>query len=802
MSLLKHTEDIVAQRDARKSSFNNMSIYLSTVNRTLQYVLGLEDNPIWDSLLTESKSRNLWDEILRGAQTLYTKTSSAISPDGIFTLAFHRASRNYVNIGAVGITREGKSELIARTTELGEWLLPRRVASQPCTTAPINIINGASKDGKKNFVRIHYFTVSELVALLKNNVVELGGDGNIISDDIANKAELRVWLKNNQTRVENHLAQRIQSADLSKKNAFIEGYFTHAKEYVNLLKENNDSGLPYVDKSIEEINAGGEVGEFYYSSVCYYPYPKAPQSAKTYKSFATKKAEIYTSFDVAGEPVENIQFLDTPGIGEQKVGLERSLSDTIAMNLDVILVVKSVRNEMNNQDTNRNTLVTLLRDRLNGKNHAKDSIFFLMNMWEDASSEQGDEEIKSLRDSLTSLYSSEEIRLSNNQFRKINIVGQYELKGEQVLNDNPVGRYLHDILSSLVPKIQNIDTDYFGLAESLYDEIKKEYVALKSKMQELANNLPTGDISERVDSVLGELNSCLDKEIAADKTIDGGIKYSIGQFCEKNAGVVLAQTIGASSKGVTDIDEYRQVVAYCEPLFGQFSQHYRKAGYLGFMDFQEYGDLKIKLCNMVESEIYRHIDTQKAERELLEIKKKIASVFINNGMLAFVSSDPSTWWQNMTDILKRENADSKLVEIFENVGNFTIDYKAAMRDKMTEILRKCKHCDNFGDPESFNFQEYRNAVIAIAHSLLYIEKEIKDSTEEEVIRKKLASLMETFDEALGNLIRAVSFTKAQKPTEERIAMVRFYKRHADEIFRDDDYNKKIALVSSWREHIK
>lgn len=803
------TSQIVTARDAKKNSFINMRESLMEISSTIKFINSLVKNHLWNSIIDSNLLNGIWTEILDKNGNLQKVLCPFISDDGTFTLAFQRACRDYVNIGAVGITREGKSKYIDQTTELGEWLLPRRDDQEPCTTAPVNVINGSSKEldgypSKSKFVRVTHFTIPEFIELLRSYTVELGGTPEMIPSDISTRKGLLNWLLSNKEEVNRCLSANLADAYLSKKNSFIEGYFVHAEDYVKYLIEDPNKETPWTDYTIEEVNAGKDKGKAYYSSVSYYEYPNAPLKSKTYRSYATKKADIYTEFKVAKEEVNDIQFLDTPGIGEQKIGLERSLSENIAMNLDVILVVKSVRDEKNSQETNRNTLITLLRRKLNGKSHGKNSIYFLLNMWPDVTYQNGLDELSKLKSGLEEEHSVNKIVLEDSQYRMINVMANYEvLSDNKTDRDNPLGKYLYYILNSLIPNIRKIDSEYFSAAELEYSKIMDAYKSLLHMVGNLSHLLPSSDISDRVDKLLKILHDGLDDIIEGDNAIDGGISYTIKKFCDQPTGIVFSKFLGVDNgKGVANIDDFNQVRTFCESHKSALLTRYKKFAYKGYMDFQSYASMKIELCKAIEDEIFNCIDTKRADNDLSEIKRKLAQVFIQKGKLGFVDKDASSWWLSMANYLQQENALPALVEIFSSIATFSIDYRKALEGKLDEIMLVCKHKDNFGNPAFYNFQTYDNALVAITHSLLHIEEAVQGETEENVVKKTIEALVSTFDVKLSDLIRSVSLPNVAMKTLTRSAMEKFYKKHANEIFTDDEESQKLALISSWNSILK
>lgn len=809
-TLSELTSQIVDARDSRRKSFAEKKSQLDKMTSVVECIDKMSTTSLWRDIITTNNLTDLWNKTLNAKRQLENELFPFVSVGGGFTLAYERTTRDFVNIGTVGITREGKSKYIDQTTKLGEWLLPKRDGQEPCTTAPINVINGASKaianyPSKENFVRVTHFTVTEFVELLRTYIKDLGGDPNLISLTNLTRSGLRNWIKANIEGINEALSKKLTDNNSARKRSFIEGYFTHVDDYVDYLVEDPSRNDLWTDYDIEEINKGGKIGKEYYSSVSYYDRPDASLKSKTYRSFATKKADIYTSFDVAGEVVQNIQFLDTPGIGEQKIGLERSLSENVAMNLDVILVVKSVRADLNNQETNRNTLVTLIRRTLDGKAHGKDSVFVLLNMWPNVTYQDGLDEYNRIQTALMDVHSASQLSLSEDHYKMINVQSNYEtLSDDSFDHDNPIGKYLHHILSSLVPNIARIDSEYFEAAEKHYSEVEQRFRALKTLVIQLSNSLPQMDINDRIDNVLKGLYEELEGIFNSKYAIDGDIAYTIEkQFCEQPTGIVLSKFLGVDKKqGVQNINDYQQVSSFCEQHKDALLKVYKRSAYLGHLDFQTYSMMKLEFCKFTENEIYSLINTNKADSALLDLKHKLAKAFIKIGRLGFIEANENYWWEKMTELLEQEKTPASLLELFGSISAFSIDYKGALQSKLAEIMLICKHKDNFGNPALYNFEEYDSAVIAVSHSLLHIEQAIQYETDESAIKGTLDALVKSFDELLSKLIRAISLPNPSEKTEVRRTIERFYKKHANEIFIDDNESRRLALITSWNNIIQ
>jgi hypothetical protein len=800
---------------------------LNNIESVLKYISSLSSDDIWMSLISDCKCSDLWTDITKKASELSKSVTHFIAPSGDFTIAYHRANREFVNVGAIGITREGKSEYIARTTQLGDWLLPRRYEDQPCTTAPINIINGKSKDNKENFVRIHFFTVSEMIEQLRNYVLELGGNLDINPNNITTKAQLANWLKEHKDEVDKDLSR--SSVNLSKKSEFIEGYFCHADQYVNQLIEDPSRECQYIDLSIDKVKEGHEDGELYYSSVSYYSRPDSQSSEKLYKSYATKFAEVYTQFDVANEQVSNIQFLDTPGIGEQKVGLERALSDAVAMNLDVIIVVKSVRNELNSQDANRNTLITLLRDRLNKKEYAPKSVYFLLNMWKNVSYEKGAAEKHVIQHLLQEGFQSSPIILGDSQFRMINIVDNYEMMGAGTDNDDPLGRYLSDIFHAIIPRIGQIDNDYFGKTETEYHSIMQQWKGLCNDMRSLIRHLPdTSNVS-----LVNNTIEAIGKELMKIATWNGFLREEINTnltpFKESTLGTyvlkllkykndkyedVLSEVkfmVPNETNGSEQVDScglyQSRILAFCTAHKQQIdSSMLSENEWRENTGFTMYNGNKTTLQKLMVDDIQKLIDDTSAKEKLSGFKKSIARAFMNNGRLTFISHNPNvkvsedSWWEDMLAYLQGEQGCSSIEKILRDVKDLQVDAKGELKGCIEKSIAESLHFDNFGnEDDGYNFQDYDSAIRSYVHSMLTIEDTAKKLIEEKVMNEALKKLEDNITSVLSKVIDLCkNADNVFGVTATRSELEAFYYRHIDDVLNGDKQAKIHALVSNWK----
>ena len=623
------TDSIVKTRKNSSKNFISYNEKLNSIKKVLDLILKLEKNGLWEEIIKESKSGDKWTVLKESAEQLNEELLKFIGPDGDFTIAASRASRTYVNIGAIGIMREGKSEFIAQTTQLNEWILPRKKGEHACTTASINVINGSTSDERTGIARVYYYTVPEIVSLFADYLEELGLKRNEIDNNIISRKDLKKWCGNNVERME----QSITTEKTKLKQKFLE-YIKHIDQYVNRLVEpikdedNNliadNTGL-YKDYLISEILKGEDEGKEYYSSVSYYETPDSENEVFT--SFATSKAEVYTNFEVDGTKVKNIQFLDTPGIGEKKIGVDRILSDAVSMNLDIIIVIRALNGTP--KEGQEESFINILRSKVEGKSTAKDWIYYLLNIWDGQDYDAAEKCInKNIKSPLTTTsHNLPSISLDEDHFRVINLREGYQLnsKNERDFN-NPIGKYLSTILENLIPKIDNIDADFFNRATTTYEAILKKYDELLSSARSM--HLCDYDDYGRIQSLITTLQEALGREGAKNPEIFTNIQHNIDDFCKLKEGALVAKIfdVDAERSGFTSSD------SFYDKNKDAVKEKYDEGSYNQNLDFQKYGELKEKLTEAIKEDIYSRMDQTAVDSRFAETKKTIANVFIHNGI--------------------------------------------------------------------------------------------------------------------------------------------------------------------------
>ena len=119
------TKKIVEHRGQSRKDFALLEEELLNMRSTINTILQNEKSPLWTGIIREQQIESSWDKTIQKAKDLNTQLASFMSESGLFYQAKDRADREYVNVGSVGVTQEGKSEFNACIAGLDKRIIPR-----------------------------------------------------------------------------------------------------------------------------------------------------------------------------------------------------------------------------------------------------------------------------------------------------------------------------------------------------------------------------------------------------------------------------------------------------------------------------------------------------------------------------------------------------------------------------------------------------------------------------------------------------------------------------------------------------
>lgn len=788
------TRQIVQAREQRKGTFIEKKAKLDLWKGRLTNLIGLEEEPLWDEIVNSINSNEEWSTLLGKAKELKKNIDTFTAETGDFTLAYARATRDYVNIGAVGIYREGKSEFVANATQLrSAWIIPRQATNHACTTAPINIVNGSSKDGKHEFVRVYYYTVKQMVELFSDYIEELGENPDIIKcENISTRVQLTNWCRTNENMTfQNPIAEN--KTELQKK---FQLYRKKIDCYVGRLVE-SESDTKYEDYSISEIEKGETRASEYYSSVSYYRTPNDIDQHEVYTSFATKKAQVFTAFGVGEEPnVDGIQFLDTPGIGEHKVGIEKLLKRAVSKDLDIIIGVRKIGPNTNN-DQEQQMLLNVIRGSMATWKDAKEWIYFLLNAFPGATNNHAKTTSEGIVESLSIPgVGGKSISIAKSHFVAIDLKNNKELTPKGYDGNNPIGRFLSSILETFIPKIKTIDDGFYNLADAQYDAIEKAYGSLQKLV--LAINLPTyTNVTEQIKSRFKSIDAAFKEQgmLAALAQIKSGLKDNISEFCGMGegssdpVGAEVAKVFGVTCPSKDSFDKLVEVIANKHKEAFEFEWETNN-------EFLMYQELKSKLIKSMRDSILSKIDWNSACNALQTAKTKFCEILMDEGRLRGVvnsEAEPSSeeWIDLFISLLKTEGGYNNLVEIFENLRDYKIDLVKELYGDIDRILRVSSRHDKF---DGKSFEEPDDAMYAFISSLYNIELVTKQITLKTLASDKVSTISASYNKVFDQAFDIVS-TKGKHGHLAYDQFADFYRNHSY-LLADSELEQRQGLVDT------
>lgn len=256
--------------------------------------------------------------------------------------AEERQNRGYLNVGLLAPQRHGKSTFLEGvfnlSPEQSQYLIPTDNNNVACTGTAVHYISDES-----NTVEYVYYSEREIIAnivSLAKDVLGITIDGSKPLDEIVNYI----------SGLERYKELGDQNYNSTQKALveYIKGYNDPELGYKGLLRngENNkDSRTVNLDdlSQLEEI----------YRNICFY---KSVQNGNDHDCFRCLGIKSVTLHLQALGGIGKIRFIDTPGLGDNREDVKRSIRNVLAEEVDIVIVVG--KTDRNNE--------TALFDEFNG----------------------------------------------------------------------------------------------------------------------------------------------------------------------------------------------------------------------------------------------------------------------------------------------------------------------------------------------------------------------------------------------------------------------------------------------------
>lgn len=272
LSLLKSAIDLMGHR--REEIFN------STDNETIRLrLLNIDLDSIRERIITEKQNLSRY---------------------------YSKFDRKTINIGVVGLARQGKSQLLRSLSGLDDNAIPAGRYGH-CTGTRSLIIHNAEVEPHGE---VYFYTSTEFIEDVLTPYYK----------ELLNTPPPVTLEEFENTPLPPLSAEKQQSLSARIKYAQLELYKTHLPEYKDRLKQSSPYYVPA--QHIREFVAQDDIAG----------------QRSFYNFLAVREAHIICSFP--NENVENIAFVDMPGLGDTGLVAEDWLIDTLQNDIDIILFVK------------------------------------------------------------------------------------------------------------------------------------------------------------------------------------------------------------------------------------------------------------------------------------------------------------------------------------------------------------------------------------------------------------------------------------------------------------------------------
>lgn len=807
MPLLQQINDVV---DARGSALNTISPLVSVAkgwsawaDKIIAFINDYESK--WRSILEETsvESYAQWPTLKQKILAFKAEVNALLGDEttspGVLLQALSRASRDYLNIGSVGPWRRGKSTLLDQLTHLGPWIIPMSRLDK-CTGTTINIINDSYRvvnDGEEStydhVAVIHRYTVDEMCDILNEYFTTLGISLSANKSSIKTKDQFHQFCVNNKEQVSAFNPQKGQSR---LKNT-LEDYMCHSDEYACLL----DGGKHIIYDLLSD-----ESKREYCPLVSY---RSEPDGERAYKVLATKKADVFTRFMLVGEDVGKIQFVDTPGIGEERIGVDEALSTALRKDLDIAIALAKVAPAIDDEE-----LVTSFHEKLQkelkGRNPEK-WLFYLFNIH--STDPQIDYSVynnirSNVLNSLSKGYNEGSINypgifLADDHVECIDTLIDRRLLGSTIdgklrmSEERGIQLFIKSILEKMVDAISAVDETFYNEAKREYNKVKQLYDNLINDLKKLAVN--SYDVNTIIASQMVTVYKFLHSYQYPD--ITKAIEQNISQMVERPTGMSLIALYNASRDGYANrytsdesaVSELKDILR----IVWQNAECLPEAKYNQHNEFIFYTSAKKDLYEYMKGEIAALINEDDCRKRMNKKKQEIAQAFITQGKMGeVVTTDPVSFFEQLLVLLKKKpNEYPNLIEEFTKFIAFDITVKSDVKNYFDVALTTCLHDDDFGQ---YGFTTYDAALLSLTHSLYFMEQSIKDSVSQSdgAIAKVIKDQQIKFENLLTSLSTiSEDFPHKLNPAKQELS--KFYNNHKDQIFSHDDSSIKQAIVDKW-----
>ena len=811
---------------------------------TIQKTFKTDDAVLWESMIVANGQQKNWvkiKEIIDGNENSIgllenlKKLGDGENNPGVFTTAYNRVTRPYINIGIVGAYRQGKStllkQLVKPTSEQlsSRDIIPTNKGGIPCTGTSVNYINcngNVPKAITNNYPSlsnrlpndadenpravVRFNTVKDMCITINKYIDECGLSDSWDKIDTERvsipRTEFEEYCSNNRSK-----ALAIPNAQQNTLEATFRTIILEYHTYSSLLGSQ--------DELINDLRNSNNREQFYKRSTFNY----ADVTTNNYSVYAVKAVDVYLCFKVSDEEVGSIQFLDTPGVGEKRVGVDEALREKLLNEIDTVIAIEKAHDQAPNTGA-LTSFHSSLTDNYGGKQ--SDFIYYII-----ADTTSGDLTLinqaytRAFRDGIEKTASPIILPLERKLLvdSESNIVYNYSPNPDGTIYDLSVNassncqKILYSIVENLANNIESIDRDFTTAADSMFKEVFQQI----SELQILAKEINIGigdnavDVNRTVKALCKDLsmikiNSIVDtivfeiQDYAKKEDVGREVLCSLKKLHEEYDTSLTNEKMNSIIAEVHKCDNLEQKATVFAKLTFDIIEGNgpcTRMDYDHFLEFRSYCNTKFNLYNNITKTVQEKVSPKPIQDRLIQAQDELFLILRKDEYLGFVSDkneNNSVWYKKLM------NAVSDMVWT-DRFNSFFLFDVAGIVQKFIErkiILRTIKrymHTDNFS--ESL-FDTLQNANISFLKSLWKIENSIKKSlrNENDSIIEELKSDVD--DVFIDKREKAINFGfDGENSMNEQ--MVHFISVHYNDILKRrgvvNEQQRKAALYKQWQE---
>lgn len=823
MPIQEQINGIIRNRQQYKDEFEKK---YERVKNMLEFVNSIEafkQNSGW-SMLTASneKLQQEWDATISDVDRLRQLLLSLCNGDlGCLMECLKRVKREYLNIGCIGPWRQGKSTVISKLTQLSDYVIPRS-QFKTCTGTTINVFNGKQtiweggnyieKDGNKAIVYYHSFSsicklINEYLTILNFQQIQFASTQEAFVRECT-RCYQRVFDK--------------PGTDTELKK-MLDTYLKNASKYAHLLRVQ--------DNSFDEITnlSTLESQKRLRPLVSYYPMTDKEYAEQgitvpeqTFDVLAVKRVDVFTDFKIIGEEVGKIQFVDTPGIGESKIGVNEALAQALRSDIDIAICLRKVSDQKGIITTDSKMFHEILKRSTYGRK-PENWVFYLYNKEGQVPEDILMSTFSDINDNLANTV----VKGNNNETIK-GISLKYDINSTSGHNhidfidcENDVPRleqFFLNILSEMALTIAESDETFYDEARKKYREADTLYNSiLRTRIWNVSKGLPTFDDREKILGVIKIVNDSWNNNVKCPDSLNESIKKALEKFYKEPYGVILAEVLGipkpeidkmssdikrveqAPEYKVTERLEKRKQIAK-DVIFKKIESEITDTLVRRFLLNTTYTQWFTKLKDIMAERALSYVRTTDVVQQMEDVKNIVWKCLMNQGRLTFISNDENKWVKEFIGILDEGGNDfSALRDSIVDFNEYKFDLEGAISKIIDTSIGDVAARFTIVQGAGANMDSMRNAVY---ETLFKAESETKAAIQSEcsnVVDSQLSIQLGNFNKAVIDFLKRIipgskSVLEYDSVLEQ---LIKFYNKYSTDIFSNDEQASLKLAVQEW-----